>query len=139
MQQIANFSYMNSNKEYRLSFPCASHFSGSKSWPPTWIAKFTIFKFFYIFHNLRTQAIHTYQKLHFMNRIVELEQFQNCLTFFDTPCIYSVSACNQTIITAYTVHNLCTRIYCDRIKYLVWLGFHKIECSRNLSGTICLK
>ena len=72
MQQVTNFSRMNSNKEYHLSFPCAHHFWWSKSWPPPWIAEFTIPKFFYIFNNLKTQTIHTYQKLHFMKIIVEL-------------------------------------------------------------------
>ena len=64
---------------------------------PFWIGKFTISNFFYIFHNLRTQAIHTHQKLHLMNRIVELRAISK-LSFFDTPCIH----CYKDPVSLYT-------------------------------------
>ena len=84
-----SFLRMNSNKQYHLSFPCASHCWWSKSWPPSWIAEFTIPKFFYIFINLKTHTIHIYQKLHFMKRIVELRAVSKLSYFFLCPLYLS--------------------------------------------------
>jgi hypothetical protein len=69
--------------------------------------KIYYFQNFYIFHNLRTQAMHTYQKLHFMNRIVELRAVSK-LSYFFWYTLYIYTAClkkDATEIRQVVVHH----------------------------------